>query len=186
MKIYASNITEKMNLPNKYKWLLNEPGPKMLLEFIKIYGVKEAPGAIDNPVILAWAKEVGVQDTYNHDSVPWCGLSMAVIAKRAGKVFGFQPLWAKNWAKFGQKVDRAMLGDVLVFNRKGGGHVGIYVGEDQVCFHVGGGNQLNEENIIRIPKSRILAIRRPIYKVTPPNVRPIILNEEGEISTNEQ
>jgi uncharacterized protein (TIGR02594 family) len=165
---------------------LNEPGPKMLLEFIKIYGIKEAPGAIDNPVILSWAKEVGAQD-YNHDEVPWCGLAMAVIAKRAQKDFNFQPLWAKNWSRFGQKVtDGPKLGDVLVYTRKGGGHVGLYIGEDKTCYHTGGGNQLNAVNIIRMEKSRLFSVRRPIYKVMPPNVRAIILSEEGEISTNEQ
>lgn len=184
---YVANIVIVMTLPNKYKWLLNEPGPKMLREFIKIYGVKEAPGAIDNPVILAWAKEVGVQDTYNHDEVPWCGLAMAVIAKRAGKAFDFQPLWAKNWARFGQKVkDEPRLGDILVYTRKGGGHVGLYIAEDDECYHTGGGNQLNEVNIIRMQKSRLYAVRRPLYKVIPSNVRPIYLNAEGEISSNEK
>jgi cell wall-associated NlpC family hydrolase len=34
-----------------------------------------------------------------------------------------------------------MLGDVLVFRRGGGGHVALYVGEDEEAFHVLGGNQ---------------------------------------------
>lgn len=176
-----------MNLPNKYQWLLNEPGPKMLLEFIKIYGIKEAPGAVDNPVILAWAKEVGVKDTYIHDEIPWCGLAMGVVAKRAGKDVNFNPLRALNWAKFGKKVtDGPKLGDILVFTRKGGGHVGLYIGEDDGCYHVGGGNQLDEVNITRIVKSRLYAVRRPIYKVVPPNVRQIILDNDGAVSSNEQ
>lgn len=175
-----------MNLPNKYKWLLQEPGPKMIKEFLKIYGVKEEPGSLDNPVILSWAKELNIKD-YIHDEIPWCGLAMAVIAKRADKPVNFPPLWAKNWAKFGAKVtDGAKLGDVLVFSRTGGGHVGLYIGEDATNYHVGGGNQLDQVNIVLIAKSRIYAIRRPIYKVTPPNVRKIQLTQDGLISENEQ
>lgn len=158
----------------------------MIQEFIKIYGTKEEPGTLDNPVILGWAKELGIKD-YHHDEVPWCGLAMALIAKRANKTYDFPPLWAKNWAKFGRKVtDGAMLGDVLVFSRQGGGHVGLYIAEDEKNYHVGGGNQLDQVNIVMIAKSRIYAIRRPDYKVTPPNVRKIIVNQDGELSKNEQ
>lgn len=174
-----------MTLPNKYKWLLDEPGPKMLSEFLKIYGVKETPGIIDNPVIIAWAMELGIRN-YHHDDVPWCGLAMAIIARRAAKDVNFDPLWALNWARFGQKVmDGAQLGDVLVFKRKGGGHVGLYIGEDDECYHVGGGNQSDEVNIVRKEKDRVYAIRRPIYKLKPVNVRKIILSPDGEIDDKE-
>lgn len=174
-----------MTLPNQYKWLLEEPGPKMIQQFIKIYGIKEAPGIIDNPVIIAWAMELGIKN-YKNDATPWCGLTMAIISKRAGKEYNFDPLWALNWARFGQKVtDGAQLGDVLVFKRKGGGHVGLYIGEDDECYHVGGGNQADEVNIVRKEKDRVYAIRRPIYKVKPVNVRKIILSPEGEIDNRE-
>lgn len=175
-----------MELPDKYKWLLKEPGPKMIREFIKIHGVKEAPGIGDNPVIIGWAMELGIRD-YQHDEVPWCGLTMAIIAKRAGKEANFPVLWAKNWAKFGQKVkDGAKLGDILVFSRSGGGHVGLYIAEDDNCYHVGGGNQMDQVNITRIEKGRLFAIRRPLYKVMPANARKIFINADGEISNNEQ
>lgn len=158
----------------------------MLLEFLKIYGIREGPGDIDNPVILEWAKETGIKD-YRHDETAWCGLAMALIAKRAGKEVDFPPLWAKNWAGFGIKVtDGGMLGDILVFTRSGGGHVGLYIAEDEEYFHVGGGNQQNAVNIIRVEKNRIYAIRRPKYNVQPANVRKIFVTTEGEISDNER
>lgn len=175
-----------MNIPNQYKWILDEPGPKMIKEFIKIHGVYEAPGKVDNPVILSWAKECGIKN-YQHDETPWCGLAMAIIAKRAGKEYNFDPLWALNWAKFGVKVtDGAMLGDVLVFKRKNGGHVGLYIGEDDQCYHVGGGNQSDQTNIIRKEKSRLYAVRRPLYKVQPANVRKILLDDASEVDDQEQ
>jgi uncharacterized protein (TIGR02594 family) len=175
-----------MGLPKKYEWLLVEPGPKMILEFLALYGVTETPGTANNPLILQWAKEVDLHTQYKHDSTAWCGLFMAVVAERAGKAFPKSPLWALNWAKFGVKVtDGAKLGDVLVFTRKGGGHVGLYIGEDDECYHVGGGNQRDMVNIVRKAKDRVYAIRRPLYINQPTNVRKIILSAEGDIDNKE-
>lgn len=175
-----------MNLPSQYVWLTHEPGPKMLLEFLNIYGITEVPGAADNPAILDWAKETGLEKDYQHDSVAWCGLTMAVIAKRAGKELPPNPLWALNWALFGSKVtDGAKLGDVLVFKRTGGGHVGLYVGEDDECYHVGGGNQSDTTNIVRKAKDRVYAIRRPIYINQPANVRKVFLEADGKLDNRE-
>lgn len=175
-----------MNLPKQYSWLLLELGPKMMEEFLKIYGITEEPGAADNPLILEWAKETGLGRDYKHDAVAWCGLTMAIIAKRAGKELPPNPLWALNWALFGNKVtDGAKLGDVLVFKRAGGGHVALYIGEDDECYHCGGGNQSDTTSIIRKPKNRVYAIRRPVYKDQPSNVRKIILSPEGVIDNKE-
>lgn len=170
-----------MNLGN-YSWLLNEPGPKMILEGIAIYGTKEVIGSGDNPTILAWAREVGLEYEYRHDSVAWCGLAMAVVAQRAGKPVVAEPLWALHWADWGRRVnDGAKLGDVLTFKRVGGGHVGIYIGEDDLHFHVMGGNEEDQFTIIPMEKSRLYAIRRPPYMVQPVNVRQILLNTDGTL-----
>jgi len=174
-------------LPDKYKYLETETGPKMIVEAVKLYGTLEVPGEGDNPKILAWAKEVDLANTYTHDSIYWCGLFMAVVAKRAGKEVPFGPLWALNWSKFGVKVeDGAKLGDVLTFRRSGGGHVALYVGEDADTYHVLGGNQADSVNITRILKPRLHSIRRPVYNVQPVNVRKIFLGEDGIISENEK
>ena len=143
----------------------------------------------DNPTILAWAKEVSkdVAAAYGHDSVPWCGLFVAVVCKRAGKPVVAGPLWAKNWAKFGDKADRASLGDVLVFTRPGGGgHVGFYVAEDASAYHVIGGNQGDAVNIRPLAKARCIAIRRPPFTIgQPASVRPYIAARSGALSENE-
>ncbi|HXF88153.1 MAG TPA: TIGR02594 family protein, partial [Xanthobacteraceae bacterium] len=74
-------------LPSRYAWLARESGPKMLVEALKLYGTMETPGSANNPTIVAWAWEVGgeVADVFKADGIPWCGLFMAVVAKRAGK-----------------------------------------------------------------------------------------------------
>jgi uncharacterized protein (TIGR02594 family) len=174
-------------LPSRYGWLAREPGPKMIIEALKLFGMMESPGSANNPTIVAWAKEVGgeVADVYKTDSVPWCGLFVAVVAKRAGKEIPKHPLWALSWSAFGAKSPAAALGDVLVFVRSGGGHVGLYVGEDASAFHVLGGNQSDRVCITRVAKARLYAARRPLYRVQPANVRPIHLKSTGALSLNE-
>jgi uncharacterized protein (TIGR02594 family) len=174
------------NLPAQYAWLGRELAPNHLVQALKLFGTVETPGAKSNPVILAWADEVGVDDVYVADSVPWCGLFAAVVMKRAGWEPVKNPLWALNWSKYGQKADKPMLGDVLTFTRNGGGHVGFYVGEDASCFHVLGGNQSDQVCITRIAKNRLHAARRPEWRIAQPtNVRSIRLAAAGGISQNE-
>lgn len=175
-----------MTLPSKYKFLESEGAPKILVEALKLYGTKEQPGNASNPEILQWAAETDLRTIYSTDSVPWCGLFMAVVVQRAGYKYPAQPLWAQNWKNFGVKVDLPMLGDVVVFKRPSGGHVGVYVGEDAAAWHILGGNQSDAVTITRIGKERAIAFRRPEFKFgQPANVRIIKMAANGPISTNE-
>lgn len=175
------------HLPPAYSWLLEVPGlPRLLQESIRLYGIEEGIGpAADNPLILAWAREVGVADVYRHDDVPWCGLFAALVAKRAGKSVVKSPLWALSWRRWELASPRPALGDMLVFTRPGGGHVGPYVGEDEECFHVLGGNTRNAVSIARLHRSRLVAARRPAYRVAPAGVISVRLAPAGAVSTNE-
>ncbi len=168
-----------MTLPAAYAWLAKESAPKMLVEMVKLYGTLETPGSKDNPVILEWAKETGIKG-YTHDSVPWCGLTMAVAAHRAGYQSPPKPLWALDWLNFGHRVDRPMLGDVMVKSREGGGHVTMYVGEDATHFHCLGGNQSDSVNITRIARNAFKGFRRPNFKIGQPlAVRVVKLKPGG-------
>lgn len=177
-------------LPEKYKWLLAEGAPKMLVAALSLFGVTEIPGKRNNPTILSWAKRLKIEDIYTNDEIAWCGLFMAIVALSAGKTVapGSWFLWALNWRNWGTKVEVAMLGDVLTFTRTGGGgHVGLYVGEDNTSYHVLGGNQGDQVSITRILKTRCAGIRRPVYSIgQPANVRKIILSADGVISTDER
>lgn len=173
-------------LPATYAWLPRVEGlPRMVDEALKLFGSLEAPGAADNPQILAWAREVGLSGTYSHDSVPWCGLFAALVAKRAGWQPPTEPLWALNWNLFGQKVQAPALGDILVFKRPGGGHVGLYVGEDAAAWHVLGGNTADAVGIARIGRPRLVAARRPPYHIPPAGARAFQLAVAGSLSVNE-
>lgn len=169
-------------LPKQYQWLASEPGPKMLLEALKLHGTLEVQGDGDNPEILKWAKELGLPQ-YTHDSIPWCGLFAAIVAYLAGKPVVKDPLWAANWLKFGAPCDPE-LGAIAVFSREGGNHVGLYVGEDSTHYHILGGNQKDSVSIVRIAKDRCRGFRAQ-YQSKPANVRKVILSSTGEVSTNE-
>lgn len=172
-------------LETKYAWLANEPGPKILLAALPLYGTKELFGRESNPVILAWARELGLEKDYTNDEIPWCGLFAALVVSRAGKPVPKLPLWARSWAKWGQECEPE-LGCILVFERgPTSGHVGIYVGEDAKFYYVYGGNQRDKVSIVPIERKRLIA-SRCMYTAKPANVRKVILSLDGaEVSRNE-
>jgi uncharacterized protein (TIGR02594 family) len=179
-----------MSLPAKYAFLKKLKGPKMILEGLKIYGIKEIPGKRHNEVILNFAKLLGIGDLVKTDELAWCGLVHAYLLMQAGKEIplkGYDLLRAAKYVAIGNPVDidDAMLGDTLVFKREGGGHVGTYVGESDVTFHVMGGNQSNQFNIIEIAKARCIAVRRPHYNNQPEDVKKYFIGASGKVSTNE-
>jgi uncharacterized protein (TIGR02594 family) len=187
-----------INLPAAYADLAKEPGPRLLVEFLKIYGTHEKVGAGSNPAILNWADATGLRRAgYNDDAIAWCGLAMAYAALQAGWDVPFGALGARNWLRFGHDaLSREVhpigpcLGDVLVFwrgSRDGwAGHVGIYVGEDNAAYHVLGGNQSDAVSFTRIDKLRLLGARRCPWRISQPaNVRRIYRQASGGLSTNE-
>lgn len=178
-----------VNLPEKYRFLnALDPLPRMVREAVMLFGTREQPGPGDNPVIMRWVIELGdpaVKRVYTADAVPWCGLFMAIVARRAAKNPVDQPLWALNWGRFGSAVGQPMLGDVLTFVRPEGGHVAIYIGESAKSYHVLGGNQADQVCFTEIAKTRLRSARRPAYRNQPATVKPYILGTSGIFSANE-
>lgn len=173
------------NIPAKFKFL-GEIGtlPLVVTAALKLYDTKETKGNGNNPAILKWAKALGIRN-YDMDSIPWCGLYVAKICADAGKDPVANPLWARNWAKFGVKSERPSLGDILVFVRDGGGHVGFYIAETPKTYWVLGGNQGDCVSFTEIAKSRLLAARRPKYINRPVSAKVYHLTSTGKVSTNE-
>lgn len=169
-------------IPEAYKDLRAVAGPRVIVEARKLFGVTETPGTGNNSAILAWADEVGGWEAgyYDKDSIPWCGLFVGVVVLRAGFGKTAKYLSALAWAAYGVATKTPGLGDILVFTRDGGGHVGFYVGEDDTHYHVLGGNQSDTVCIVRIKKSRLYAARTHKWKVAKPDeVRPIRRNASG-------
>lgn len=177
---------------SRYGWLLTEyaTAPKMVQKAIDLgkLNTTEVPGPKANKEVLKLAKVAGIDSIYKSDETAWCAVAMTAIALQSGKDVpfeGYDRLRAKSFLKFGRPVVTPMFGDVLVFTRTGGGHVGLYVGEDDACYHVAGGNQSNEFNITRIAKNRLTEARRPHYNSQPASVRKVLLAPMGMVSKNE-
>lgn len=157
----------------------------MVSQALALYGTTETPGAANNAKIMAWAHELGLDNAYSADSIPWCGLFVAYVVKKADKVPVRDPLWARNWANWGVASATPSLGDILVFVRDGGGHVGFYIAEDDTAYHVLGGNQSDKVCFTRIAKNRCIAVRSPVYTNRPITAKPYHLEASGALSTNE-
>ncbi|CUX57823.1 conserved hypothetical protein [Agrobacterium tumefaciens str. Kerr 14] len=134
--------------------------PVWMREARRYMGLKEIPGSKSNSTIMGWAKKLGgwIAGFYTDDDIPWCGLFVgSMISNTLPKEpLLANPLGALNWKKFGVE-SRIARGAILVFERKGGGHVGFYVGEDRTHYHVLGGNQDNSVSITRVDKSRLVS-----------------------------
>jgi uncharacterized protein (TIGR02594 family) len=195
-------------IPAKYAFLSTVGAhPPTILHALDLLGTDEEPGRASNDVIDGWRDEINAAHPkaiqgFSDDSVPWCGLFAAIVTHRAGHGPILNPLWARNWAKFGEPVadntgtdrnprlrfvdDReASLGDILVYVRDGGGHVGFYIAEDGAHYHTLGGNQSDSVTITRVAKARCIAIRRAPMTEPPESVRPYYVTASGAVSTNE-
>lgn len=155
-----------------------------------LVGTREAAGAANNATILGWAKRQGSKVlgmVYNADSVPWCGLFVAHCLAQDGIPAAPIAVRAKAWSTWGANLRAESLapGAVLVFERPGGGHVGFYVGEDAVSYHVLGGNQGDRVSVMRLDKSRCIARRWPIGR--PVVGRPVMMQAIAgvAVSSNE-
>ncbi len=150
-----------------------------------LLGTSERAGAADNPVILSWARALGI--AYAADSVPWCGLFVAHCLATAMPRIALpaQPLWARNWARFGTAVPPAA-GAIMVFRRgAGSGHVGFYAGESADAFRILGGNQSDGVSLAWLGKHRLLAARWPAEAGAWCTGGAIITKRDGPLSRNE-
>jgi uncharacterized protein (TIGR02594 family) len=93
---------------------------------------------------------------------PWCGVAVAAWMRAAG--IEPPPNWfrAKAWLAFGMPLSEPVAGCVVVFERPGGGHVGLVTGVDQIGrLLVLGGNQGNAVSEVPFARERVLGYRWP-------------------------
>ena len=149
------------------------------------------PGKGSNPWIKQmWAKLKGglwFWTTYGGDDslLPWCGAMLAQVMTESGLPYPQNYARASAWADWGRRLKYPSYGCVIVFTRQGGGHVGLYVGEDETHYHVLGGNQSDSVNITRIAKARATAFRWPETEPLPERGRVLLASNGTPISHNE-
>jgi uncharacterized protein (TIGR02594 family) len=142
--------------------------PTWLAEARAHVGLREIPGAPTAPTIAAWLQRLGAW--WRDDETPWCGVAVAAWMQGAG-IGPLPKFWmrAKAWAEWGQRLSYPAHGCVVVFERLGGGHVGLVVGEDSAGnLLVLGGNQGDAVNVRAFPRGRVLAYRWPPGRDMPP------------------
>lgn len=136
----------------------------------RFVGVHEFDGALDNPFIMAMLRLD--QDWPEGDETPWCSAFMNLVCWLC-RLPRSKDLRARSWLNvgFGIPLEEARIGDIVIFTRGAGqqpgpdviaaaGHVGFYAGTYHGFIEVLGGNQGDEVNISRYPRSRLLGVRR--------------------------
>lgn len=155
----------------------------------RLMGVKEVAGSGSNQAILDWATALGIP--YSTDDIPWCGLFVAhcVGATMPREPLPTNPLGARNWQRFGDKLATPGEGAIMTFWRvsktSGLGQVGFYNGEDDQAYHILGGNQSDQVSIARVGKDRFLEARWPAGAAAMSG-RVIRRRTDGTLSQNER
>jgi uncharacterized protein (TIGR02594 family) len=146
-------------------------------------GLKEVARPKHNTKIQAWLAKLGAW--WRDDETPWCGTFVAHCLRENGLPVPKHWYRALAWKEYGSNLRPTHVceGAILVFARAGGGHVGFYVGEDRFYYRVLGGNQSNAVNVMRIAKSRCVAIRWP--KGVPVTGGPVHVASNAPVSENE-
>lgn len=147
-------------------------------------GLREIPGKRHNPTIVRWL--TAAKAWWFDDETPWCGTfmwhCMKVVGLRTPKAW----YRAKAWLDWGQALDDPAYGCVVVFERKGGGHVGIVVGQDtKGRLMVLGGNQGDAVSIAPFDRSRVAGYRFPDGYWANPKLSLPVMAAAGASSTNE-
>lgn len=161
----------------------NSDEPRWLQNARTKIGRKEISGPLHNNWIAkGWAR-LGA-GWFNSDETPWCGFFVADCVDAVGFDYPKRGLFAraKAWLDWGREC-KPVVGAIIVFGRKGGGHVGFLVGESDKNYYVLGGNQRNAVNIMPLAKSRTLGYRWAIGADNP-NI-PLPKMSGGIVSTNE-
>lgn len=121
-------------------------------------GLKEIPGADDNPVIIKMHDTTTL--SADDDETPWCSSAMNLWMKEAGRPYT-RSAAAKSWLAWGVSIDTPRVGCVVIFKRKGGHHVALFEGMHKGRIMALGGNQSNTVSIDDFDPSDVLGYRWP-------------------------
>lgn len=139
---------------------------EILIELLKLYGIKEIVGVDNNPKIVKMFSDIGF-DWVKDDETAWCSACLNFICKKLGYERSGK-LDAKSWLKMPIQILKPSLGDIVVLQRgdktSWQGHVGLYIAEDEKNVYVLGGNQSNMVDIQPFSKDRVLGYRQ-VHKI---------------------
>lgn len=146
-------------------------------------GLREVQGAPTAPRIAQWLRDL--RAWWTDDETPWCGTACAAWMRAAGIAPPAAWYRALEWVSWGQPLSAPLLGCVVVFERQGGGHVGLVAGQDTSGrLLVLGGNQGNAVSVAPFEQSRVLAYRWPAGS-TAAQLSPPVFASAAASSRNE-
>jgi uncharacterized protein (TIGR02594 family) len=155
---------------------------KWIDEARKHIGLKEIIGTGNNATIQLWLTKL--KAWLKDDSVACCGVFTAHCIKTAGYPLPKHWYRALDWLNWGVEIGAPCYGCVVVFSRKGGGHVGFVVGMDKEGrLMVLGGNQGDAVSIAPFDVSRVAGYRMPVGTFHR-GALPILVSKSAS-STNE-
>lgn len=158
--------------------------PPWLTEARRHIGVAEIKGPKHNSRIVGWLENL--RAWWKDDETPWCGVFVAHCVKSAGYELPKHWMRAKDWLNWGRTLSNPRIGCIVVFEREGGGHVGLVVGKDKAGnIMVLGGNQGDAVNIRPFAASRVAGYRWPMGAYLPIAEALPLLASDGKLSTNE-
>lgn len=155
-----------------------------MIEAERHIGLREIKGLKHNSTIIGWLKNL--KTWWFDDETAWCGTFVAHCLKSTGHVIPSTWYRALSWAQWGQKLENPVVGCVVVFSRKGGGHVGFVVGNNRNGnLMVLGGNQGDAVAISAFDKSRVVGYRWPSDAMIPISADLPFITSNGKLSENE-
>lgn len=166
--------------------------PAWVTEARSLLGVKEAPGATNNPAIMKWARDL--DQWYPGDETAWCGLLVAhcMAAGAPNEPQAFNRLGARAWGAYGVSAcepdEHPPIGAVCTLwrthpTKSWHGHVFIVTGYDPTTGAVRGigGNQSDSVSEMWFEGDRVLSYRRPAGVALP--LAPVA--PRGKLSADE-
>lgn len=149
----TADVSEKRAEPDQPGWLTLAAAE---------LGVKEGPGAANNPRVVHLFADAGFAGI-RQDSVAWCAAAVGAMLKRAGhKPSG--SLAARSYEGWGIGLKDPVLGCVATKRRGNSswqGHVGFVVGASKDQIFLLGGNQGDAWSVAAFKRSEFTSFRWP-------------------------
>lgn len=141
--------------------------PKWLQVARAYLGQAEVPGKASNPwIVNLWLRlggswlwqKLGADDSAS----PWCGTFVAACLTEVGLSKPAHWYRARAYLDYGVVIPEPVYGCIVVYERKGGGHVGFAVGRDEHGnIMTLGGNQSDRVSIAAFDSRRVLGYAWP-------------------------
>lgn len=156
----------------------------------KELGTKEAAGAADNPAIVQYWEDCGLEAVADgQDEIAWCAAFVGAMLSRA-QTQGSGKANARSYETWGRRLISPCLGCVVVFSRPPSawqGHVAFYLGTERTNLsrrvRVLGGNQGDAVSIADFSLDRVVAYRWPASGLVQPEwVGPLPVSGDATVN----